>query len=55
MSYPRVRKSLGKGKIVKMTSKVNVGKWVERERLVFHFYLVLDTCKFTLKLKFTLE
>jgi hypothetical protein len=25
-----------------------------RERVVFHFYLVLDTCKFTLKPKFSL-
>jgi hypothetical protein len=40
--------------IVKMTSKVNLGKWVEGERVVIHFYLILDTCKFTLKPKFSL-
>jgi hypothetical protein len=29
------------GKVVKMTSKVNLGKWEKGERVVFHFYLVL--------------
>jgi hypothetical protein len=47
-------KALGKGKVVKMIFKVNLGKLVEGERVVFHIYLVFYTCKFTLKLKFAL-
>jgi len=37
-----------------MTFKVNLGKWVEGERVIIHFYPILDTCKFTPKTKFTL-
>lgn len=37
-----------------MTSKVNLREWVEGKRVVFHFYLILDTCAFTLKPKFAL-
>jgi len=44
---------LGNGEIiVKMTSKLKLGKWVEGKRVSFHFYLVMETCKFTLKKKF---
>jgi hypothetical protein len=48
-------KALEKGKVVKMTSNVNLRKCVEGERVVFDFYLILDTCKFTLKPKFALS
>jgi hypothetical protein len=43
---------LGNGKrLVKMTYKFNLGKWVEGEMIVFESYLILETCKFTLKPK----
>jgi hypothetical protein len=38
-----------------MTPKVNLGKRVERDRVVTHFYPILDTCKFNLKTKFSLS
>jgi len=38
----------------KMISKFNLGKRVEGEMVVTHFYLIIDTCKFTLMLKLSL-
>jgi hypothetical protein len=46
---------MGKGKLVKMTSKVNLRKKGKWKRVVAHFYLVLDTCKYPHKPNFALD